>query len=402
MSIYVVITRRNFGNPQAYLFVCLFVCLFACLGWLNSGCGDGSSEEAVSLEVRDQRALVHETAIVDWPGDRGQKWVRRRKVEVLDGIPVVPELRRPTSHDFSRMSDVEVASWLRPIMLDENNVEYELEIGDTLKLAREIKAHLERDSGDDQGEAAAEFPIDPQNGLSFRNLWGKDDRVNMNSSAGNFPWSNIAAMASATSVGSGFKMINHYTMITAAHVVYGSGGWVPRKAIQFAAGSSTPLPAMPSECYSIVVPGGWVGDVGDAEYDYAVIRFRGRGEWCDFNSYNVGYFGYKSVDKCTTSVAGNVSGYPGTGDPERPPQPWNYPSLFSDYRQDGWTNCFSYFNHLFYRNDSSAGQSGGPFWGYWDGSAKVRAIHHGAITGDNAGVKIKSSLIDWFKENAGK
>src|SRR5690606_31314407 len=141
-----------------------------------------------------------------------------------------------------------------------------------LELAHQLRDQLRRgdevqaDGSSEADDAVIVAPLAVNNGV-----FDGESRTNMNAYAQNHPWNKIGVMSGACTV---FKMINNYTAVTSAHCVYGSSGWLARRPLQFSAGSATPKGVLHKNCYAITVPGGWASDVGDDEYDYAVIRLR--------------------------------------------------------------------------------------------------------------------------------
>lgn len=191
------------------------------------------------------------------------------------------------------------------------------------------------------------------------------------------------------------KLINNFTCVTNAHCVHDGrsdrpAGWRARHQIQFAAGSTTPLPALPAECYNRWIPGGWNGT--NRDFDYAVIALRGRnGAWCDLNSYNVGAFGWNTTAD-GANLSGTLKGYPS----DAPlPASFTYPTLSSQF-------CSGYqpsgagaqvYNYC----DVTGGNSGGGYYstfsepsGY---SYRVRGIVWGGNSTETKSVRVTSALI---------
>lgn len=202
---------------------------------------------------------------------------------------------------------------------------------------------------------------------------GGDDRANYNHMAATYPYNNHGAMYGGAGTCTGFKLVNHHTMVTAAHCIHTGSAWKSRQTIRFQAGSSSPLPEVSSACYSRFVPGCWDGS--SASCDYAVIALRGRlGANCSLDGYDVGYLGWNSVASGVSDVKGFVSGYPS----DQLPSGWSYPTLAYHWRNDGWTSDFTYPSRLWFYNDATGGQSGTPFVSWFtSGGWRARAIHKG-------------------------
>lgn len=205
---------------------------------------------------------------------------------------------------------------------------------------------------------------------------GGDDRANYNHMAATYPYNNHGAMYGGAGTCTGFKLVNHHTMVTAAHCIHTGSAWKSRQTIRFQAGSSSPLPEVSSACYSRFVPGCWDGS--SASCDYAVIALRGRlGANCSLDGYDVGYLGWNSVASGVSDVKGFVSGYPS----DQLPSGWSYPTLAYHWRNDGWTSDFTYPSRLWFYNDATGGQSGTPFVSWFtSGGWRARAIHKGGGT----------------------
>lgn len=354
---------------------------------------------------------------------RGQRWELRRRVSAFaEGEPRSPrDVEAESTATASRwqdLSDELAAQRLRPITLTPDNYEYTLGEPEALQFVQQLR------------RAAASLPrsalmstLDTESLPSGRSrrvlsedrfptqLFGEDERVNMNSAAGEAPWSFIAAMSNAGQC-TAFKLLNKHTAVTAAHCVHDGKQWHRRKTLQFAAGSQAARAELDANCYSITVAGGWDGE--DAEYDFAVIRLRedglDNGASCALEDYDVGHFGYELVDECIVDVALNLAGYPSQRDPDNSPPKgeWSYPSLFTDYRGDGWTACAGlYPSALWFYNDGSNGQSGSPVWTFHQdsGQNQVRGIYRGSmitVVGDsNRARRFDDSLIAWLTLNAG-
>ncbi|HET8936299.1 MAG TPA: hypothetical protein VFN67_22805 [Polyangiales bacterium] len=352
---------------------------------------------------------------------RGWRWEQQRQVTKFAAAE--PELQHdgedpsPTRR-WQDLPDELAAKRLRPITLTPDNYEYALDEAQTLEFVqqlRELGPLVPRSTPMATPEAQPALSERSARVLSEdrvpRQTFGEDGRVNMNGAADQAPWVFIGAMSRAGQC-TAFKLLNKHTAISAAHCVHDGKEWSRRKAVQFSAGASSPRPAISEDCYSITVAGGWAGE--DPEFDYAVIRLREdgleRGAACDPAAYDVGHFGYELIDECVADVELNLAGYPSIRDPDNPAPvgDWAYPSLFTDYRTDGWTACAGlYPSALWFYNDGSNGQSGSPVWTFHQETAQnqVRAIYRGSMTtivGDsNRGRRFDESLIAWMTLNAG-
>jgi hypothetical protein len=291
-------------------------------------------------------------------------------------------------------------------MLGPDYVEYTLDAQQALEFARAVRSETRR--ADERSEPGSNGSAPFASTIVYgTGVFDGESRQDISSTAQNQPFTMIGVMMDRCTT---FKMINAHTAMTSAHCMFDEGGWQAKPDIQFAASSATPRGVIPGSCYAVTVPNGWTEDVGDDEYDYAVIRFREDGVTggaaCNLPDYDVGAFGFRGVDGCTTDVAGDMAGYPGKNGPGTPPPgSWVYPTLFNDFRKDGWTSCITYPNHLWYYNDNSGGQSGGPFFTTIDGNSQVRAINmsiwDGTFDNSNAGRRLDNSVIDFAKKFAG-
>jgi V8-like Glu-specific endopeptidase len=351
---------------------------------------------------------------------RGLRWELQREVTQFTAAePKAPhDESADTEQPWAALSDQQLAQRFRPITLMPDNREYALSDASALQFARQLReaaATVPREAPASVHEASPLMAERTRRVLTEERFptqtFGPDDRVNMNGSASETPWRYIAAMSNAGQC-TAFKMLNAHTAVTAAHCVHDGTEWYRRKTLQFAAGASEPpFAALPGDCYSMTIPGGWDGE--DASSDYAIIRLREEGleggAACDFASYDVGHFGYRVVDECAVDVPLNLAGYPSVKDPDHPAPTgdWQYPSLFSDHRKDGWTSCGLYPSALWFWNDGSNGQSGSPVWSFDERTAQnqVRAIYRGSVTNpvgeSNRGRRFEESLISWLTLNAG-
>jgi V8-like Glu-specific endopeptidase len=330
----------------------------------------------------------------------GRRWKQIGKVQRFDDSPPVPPSGKNADPDIHKMSEAELIEHFRPrsefggyeyVLSDEDARDLALAMRDAAKYVAERGAPGEPPLGASPSDIAG-----PPDNRNYNQVFGADNRTNINGSASTYPYNNTGREIDWCSV---FKMVNHYTAVTAAHCVHSGSSWKTRKELVFQS-PLAPKPNVPSECYGRVVPGCWDGDTPSC--DYAVFYLRGRnGAWCPDNTHNVGYLGYNTVSSCVSDIKAHLSGYP-----LPPPFGWSYPALVYHYREDGWTSCGTYPDRVWYYNDATGGQSGAPLVSYWsDGSWRVRAIHSGGFSGlfddSNQGRRMTSDLYDWLVSNSG-
>jgi V8-like Glu-specific endopeptidase len=277
------------------------------------------------------------------------------------------------------------------------------------QVRRALNARLNKaleDRDDIGADAVARGVVVADEPKKEKYVFGGDDRVIISSPGSFHPYRLIGSMG--TSNCTAFKLINDHTAVTAAHCVHSGSAWKTRRPISFGASASSGFPygSTTSTCYDRTVNGNYDGSSGGHEYDYAIIRLRSNTANCGSN-YPLGKFGYQGVSNGTSGINGALAGYASKTDErgEAPPGGWTAPELFFHQKGDGYTNCCGIFNgHVWYYNDESDGQSGGPYWTYDGTSRNVRAIHYGSDhTGNNTngGVRIKDAVINFFNANAG-
>jgi V8-like Glu-specific endopeptidase len=368
--------------------------------------GEGRDDIAESETEGEARAVgawgASQSAapLSEYRDEEGRRWVQVGKVEHFDDSPPVAPSGKEPDPDIHSMTVEELTDHFRPKsefagyeyrMADDDAREFALALRDAAKEINEVGTAGEPPLGASVSDVAGA----PEQ-RNPHAVIGGDNRSLINSSAATYPYNNTGREIDWCSV---FKMVNHYTAVTAAHCVHSGSAWKTRKELVFQSPLS-PLPNVPSQCYGRVVPGCWDGD--SASCDYAVFYLRGRnGAWCPDNTHNVGYLGYNTVSSCTTGIKAYLSGYP-----LPPPFGWSYPALVYHYREDGWTSCGTYPDRVWYYNDATGGQSGAPLVSYWsDGSWRVRAIHKGFFSGvfddSNQGRRMTSDLYSWLSSNSG-
>ncbi len=320
----------------------------------------------------------------------GKVWIRGARIEYDTSDVAVDENAAPRfpsaeaeddSQDFLKdMTLEEATEALRPVS-DFGGYEYRMAEADAAEIARRVLEEVQNPSMDGAPGVVPEGArvAQPPAGREEKMVIGDDDRLNLNAGADAYPWNNIAYMNGTCTA---FKMLNHYTAITAAHCLHTGSGWKTRQPLQFAAGAQhvpggSPLPATNTTCYGRTVPNCWDGS--NAACDYGIIRLRAAGSYdCGAETYNVGYMGWTRVDTCTSNIAVSLAGYPGD-DETRAGFP--IPTLHYHYRSDGWTKCAGIDpNQMFFYNDGEGGQSWGPLTSYYgDGDYRVRGIYKGSI-----------------------
>ena len=232
--------------------------------------------------------------------------------------------------------------------------------------------------------------------ITAARIIGADERTVINHLAHLHPWVLHGHMDCTA-----FKAVNHYSAVTAAHCVHNGKSWKTRHDIQFSAGSKwisgQVVPAaVPSGCYTRTVPGRYVAGANLPKNDYAVIAFRGHGAWCPTESWNFGYFGWKSVP-IGSKFASHMSGYP--LDEPLPFPSWQKPTLVYSYKgsQSIYTSVFQP-NVVKFTHDTTGGQSGTPLISYDSTSGyQARAIlkGHGPATNRNWGREFNGGVADF-------
>jgi V8-like Glu-specific endopeptidase len=311
-------------------------------------------------------------------------------------------LTEEPADDFEGLPLEEVARLLRP-KSEFGGVEFELSDEDALEFAQHVLdmiAEQREDEENGTSGAPGGAPTNPESGIGVSQspiIIGTDDRININSSAHSYPYSNHGqGGTTANPWCTCIKMINNHTCVTSAHCQHTGTSWITRRPITFRAGSSSPLPALPAGCYARTVPSGWNGS--NTNYDYAVLALRGYlGASCNLNHYNVGWLGW-NVTVSGSSIDAWVSGYPAP-----PPMGWSYPTLVYDFKSPGAFQSSAVPAQLYHQLDTSGGQSGAGVITSWsDGSFRVRGIHWGAPNQQtNGSVRMTNSLHSWLSSYSG-
>ncbi len=331
--------------------------------------------------------------------DDGREWILLGDANITN-LPVLEE-NREVADAGKNLDDIivevtleEAAAMLRPHM-EMDGLEYTVTDAEALEFAATVRDIVSSGDSESNGSGSPSedvFPFDdPDAEVEERALIsGYGTWYKVNSWADNAPYNRIATMDSGAGKCTAFKIGNHYTAATAGHCVASkNGSWKSRQRIQFAAGSGNTSSSgsgdekeyLPSSCYARSTPGCFTG-VGVC--DYAVLRLRGGGAWCNYNDYNVGYLGHKSVSSSASSVYTRMASYPGT------PPSGGYPSLYYQTRSDSWANG----SQLRYRMDTLGGSSGAPTF---NSSNQVRSIHSDQATSTyNYGMRMTTTMYNWI------
>ena len=358
----------------------------------------------------DQSSLIAQPSFVDH-ADR--VWVRVGDVTYRDVS--LQEIEREVAAtppstgtiDITTMDIEEVAKLLAPRM-EVGGVEFQLAVADQFEFARYVQqVAIENKERDAHGISGAPSSGAPSSGAHDTSGVGQTQQaiivdgvswININSLAATWPY-NMHGWGGTTNVPwcTCFKMINDHTCITSAHCQHDGVSWITRHPITFQAGSSSPRPQIPSGCYSRTVPGGWNGS--NAQFDYAVIAFRGLGgAWCTTSSYNTGWFGWNTVQNGETAIPTWVSGYPFN---QLPPSS-TYPTLSYDFRTATYQPS-SANGLIYHRCDTEGGSSGTAIIKNWPSSDyRALGVHRGGNGGgENLGVRMTSALASWVGTFAG-
>lgn len=341
---------------------------------------------------------------------RGFTWIATGPVSYSDGpmtLPVEGPDESLGEAEPAAMSVQEIEAMYQPV-LEINGIEYRLSAEDArtfaLKLHRILagsewspRALPSREPLGTAAERTRRTKADPSRPAA---VFGADDRYSINQHAHRQPYARIAKTWSDTSVCTAFKVYNHHTAMTAAHCVHdGPGGdWRTRHQLQFAAASNRPgglggaKNPLPTECYGRVVPGGWVS-TRERQFDYAVLYLHGRsGAWCNFDDYNVGYYGYTEVTG--SGISGYVSGYPDYI--TSPNGEWG--DLWYAASPDGYQSG----NTIQHTVDATAGQSGSPFATRTDDvTSQIMGVNVAETSDYNIASRVQSAMINFIITYAG-
>jgi V8-like Glu-specific endopeptidase len=373
--------------------------------------GDAVGPTAETAQVPEENGAPVET-LVDlgdvFKDHAGRAWVKTRKV-TYSTAKVLPPSHGHADENVDSDAIIanspveEVARKLASVM-EFGGFEYALSASDALKEAKEIQAAVQESIRSGKPPAAGSShknPNDREARPGNKIIIGSDNRTNGNSFAEQVPTSGwVAALWQSCT---GFKMLNDFTMVTAAHCVYDTvnNAWLPRTEIQLGAGSNNggtghALGKLTSGCYTRHVTQGWIdrADPYNEEFDYAVFKLRGDTATCVQANFTNGFFGYQGSTNGDSGLNTRLEGYPGG----TLPTGWTYPTLGYQYCSGcGSAPSTSYV--LRYTNDATPGQSGAPVYIWWAAGSdyRVKAIHHGTdSTTYNTGARITSTMINWM------
>lgn len=394
---------RRSGN--GYVCSALWAAGLLALALASGGCSSSEGPGGTQVESLDQG----ESTFID---EKGRTWIKLGEAKFSDEAaearkPIEPVSERSLDETILEVSLEEAAQMLRP-RLEFAGVEYTISKEDALEFARKVRERIKQGGyADVKGEipkGAKQLDGDAESDeLEGRKIIpGYGDWYRINSSAHIWPYSMVARLDQGAGRCTAFKIVNHYTAATAGHcVASSSGNWKSRQRIQFAAGSGNTSSSgsgdekdfLPSGCYGRVTPGCFAG-VGQC--DYAVFYLRGahggNAAWCNFNDYNVGYFGALGVGSGNTGVQTRMGSYPGT------PPTGGYPSLYYHNRSDGWASG----DHLRYRIDTLPGSSGAPTF---NSANQVRSVHNDACGSGsctyNYGMRMTTAMYSFMEEYGG-
>ena len=395
--------------------------LWSAAAALFGACGDSDVDEPrLTLESGDGTAPAPEEkdrsvnlgrSFVD---SGGRTWRQTQKVTYSTREPIEPKDERaaaPDSElDVANASTETVKAQLYSLM-EFGGYEYVLSEADATKGAKALQAAVRNAPG--IPSAPSSRPSRSSRNPGNKLIIGADDRENFNFFAATWPEVLIANLAdNNVSNCTAFKMLNEFTMVTAAHCIYDtvSNDWYPPHTIQLGAGANTTasggqggaLPKIPKDCYLRFVPQGWKNarsNTASEQYDYAILRLRGNGAWCDEASYSVGWFGYQGSTNGESNLSLALTGYPNPV-----PAGVQWPTLMYHFcAACAWAPSTSY--SLRYTNDATSGQSGSPVYIYWwpDDDYRARAVHSGGSTSGtyNVGPRVTWTMINWMMTEQG-
>lgn len=408
-----MVTAKQMRSSIVTLCVCI-------IGLFGSACDEVSADESFGTEP--------DKTFVD---EHGRLWVRSHKIEYLPRKQYFDSLALPLREeddievenqqiDPYQMTDIEYGEHLKPIA-DIGGWEYHLshhsleDYGAWMR--QRAIARLEADDGDsflfeapDSAYGTNEEPIlSDESAAHTRNAReiDEDGRVVFNLFVGQHPFRIIGAIHGAEIRCTAFKAVNHYSAATAAHCLHTGSRWLERSPIQFTAGATynpfvTLPPAVPAHCYAMTINSNYTSHPNLPKNDYAVIALRGRGgASCPSDSWNYGYFGWKSVSR-NENFTSYVSGYPGT-------EPWptttwpGYPSITFSQKTNGVSKTVFRPNVVRFTHFLVGGQSGSPFFSHSENSGyQARAITYGRVSVNrNGGREFNAEIADFIIANGG-
>ena len=218
--------------------------------------------------------------------------------------------------------------------------------------------------------------------LGARTIFGPDDRKVFYSTA--YPWRCNGKVETALGSGSG-TMVGPRHLLTCSHIVDwrpdGSAGWLKFTPMYYN-GSAPYGSAWAIRVYFKYKVQGPTIDSTEAKYDYvAVVLDRTTGS-------ATGWLGTKSYsDSWDGGAYWTHVGYPGDLTGAQRPTYQNAIALDGDF----WTT--DAHERIDHKADVWPGQSGGPFWGYWDGKPYAVATQSGQTASQNS-ASGGSDLVD--------
>ena len=212
------------------------------------------------------------------------------------------------------------------------------------------------------------------NPVGTKTLFGINKRTVYYSKA--YPWRCVGKIETALGSGSGV-MIGPRHVLTCCHVIdfksNGSTGWIKFTPMYYDGGTPPYGSAYGIKTYYKYKVSGPTLDAKESQYDYAVIVLDKE------IGKSTGWMGAKAYsDSWDGKALWTHAGYPGdiTGGQR--------PIYVTDISLDG--DNFTTDNHqaIYHQGDVWPGQSGGPFWGYWNGVPYVVAVQSGETPANNS------------------
>jgi V8-like Glu-specific endopeptidase len=222
--------------------------------------------------------------------------------------------------------------------------------------------------------------------LGARTIFGPDDRKVFYTTA--YPWRCNGKVESALGSGSG-AMVGPRHLLTCSHIIDwradGSVGWLKFTPMYYS-GSAPYGSAWATRVYFKYKVKGPTIDSTEAKYDYVtVVLDRAIGA-------ATGWFGTKSYCDCWDGGAyWTHVGYPGDLTGAQRPTYQNAIALDGDF----WTP--DAHERISHKGDVWPGQSGGAFWGYWDGKPYAVATQSAQNASENS-ASGGSDLVDLVKK----
>jgi V8-like Glu-specific endopeptidase len=234
--------------------------------WQNEAQAQQSASSAVEIGQTDPR--VRGVPVPEFT-DRAGRWVLVGEARVAKSATPVPDHAQAaegSTVDVAEMSATEIAERFRPIM-EHQGYEYTLDEASVRALAERMyrSARAAADEvveGSGPEAATGQLSAAQPPARDAHSVIGTDTRVNYSSYADDYPFNLTAVLYRAAEEwpeGTGFKLINHHTMVTAAHNLHSTTWWYPAQDIQFSAGSQYPRGVIPGWCPARVIPSCYVG-----------------------------------------------------------------------------------------------------------------------------------------------